>query len=103
MRLLWALCSECEIRRDHMDERTLGERWVLYVAGKASIWWAVACILVSIVYFYKYFSSIEDHSLYLGFMWIFLALVWFERSLFGKFIEKQQTEIEKLKSITESN
>jgi hypothetical protein len=36
-------------------------------------------------------------------MWIVLALVWFERSLFGKFIEKQQTEIEKLKSITESN
>jgi|TARA_Y100001970_G_scaffold238688_1_gene300083 hypothetical protein len=36
-------------------------------------------------------------------MWIVLALVWFERSLFSKFIEKQQTEIEKLKSITEFN
>jgi hypothetical protein len=86
-----------------MKKRTLGERWVLYVAGKASIWSVVACILISIVYFYKYFTSIEDHSLYVGFMWIVLALVWFERSLFGKFIEKQQTEIEKLKSITESN
>ena len=86
-----------------MNKRTFGERWVLYITGKASIWSAVFCILISVIFFYKYFSSTDDSSLNSGIMWIVLALVWFERSLFSKFIEKQQTEIEKLKSIAESN
>lgn len=86
-----------------MDKKTLGERWVLYIGSKASIWGAMACFLVSIVFFYKYFSSSESHAFDLGFIWIIVAFIWFERSLFGKYIEKQQTEIEKLKSKAELN
>jgi hypothetical protein len=86
-----------------MNKRTLGDRWVLYIGAKASIWWAMVCTLVSIVYFYRYFSSPESHSIYMAFNWIIIALIWFERSLFGKFIEKQKIEIEKLKSTAEFN
>ncbi|GEM_PF-5340827 len=45
-----------------MNKRTFGERWVLYITRKASIWSAVFCILISVIFFYKYFSSTEDQG-----------------------------------------
>lgn len=81
-----------------MNKKPISEQWILYVGRKANKWTSIVFILFTILWFSLYYWSAKIEHLLFGLMWIFLANIWFERRLFYKVIQKQQKEIDELKS-----
>jgi hypothetical protein len=84
--------------------RPISERWALYI-GRKSRWRGYAWInlVFSMVFFGMYIASggTFEHFFILGLIWLSLAAIYFERSVFFAIIQAKNAKIKKLRTSAE--